>query len=214
MSLTLPVSRGLAVVMLGGALIGSRHEMRLVPASTIPLEGMPSRFADWTRTTSAPVDTYGVEVKTIHSTYQGPGGRKANVILQATYTRLGALRDWSLARTTGGWNVIDAPPQVLRGRNGGAPLKVRLQSLSKADKWEVAVSCYLSHEQQASSLAKAEIAGWRDRLVGRRVPWFSLFVSVPGMGDQNQDDARKAALELAQHIAHELQSLTEKSEVL
>ena len=214
MSLTPPVSRSLALVMLGGALIWSRHEMRLVPASAIPLESMPSRFAGWTRTASTPLDTYGVEVKTINSTYQGPRGRKANVTLQATYTRLGALRDWSLARTTGGWNINDETQQVLPGRNGGTPITVRLQYLSKENTWEVAVSCYLSHEQQAASLAKAEIAGWRDRLLGHRMPWFSLFVTVPGMGDQSHEDAQQAALELAQHIAHELQYVAAKSETL
>ena len=153
-------------------------------------------------------------MKTINSTYQDARGRKANVTIQATYTRLGALRDWSLARTTGGWNITDAPQQVLPGRSGAPPIKVRLQYLTKGKAGEVAVTCYLSRGQQAASLAKAEFAGWRDRLLGHRMPWFSLFVTVPAVGEQGQAEAQKAALELAQHIAHELQYVAANSETL
>ena len=207
MSLTPLVARSLALVMLGGALAWSRYEMRPIPAASIPLEGLSTQIATWSCTGANARDTYGPEVKTLDITYQRSDGRKAAVIVEGTYTRLGALRDWALARSTGGWNIANETERNLPSPDGSAPVAVRLQELAKGDTREAAVSLYMSRDRYAASLGKAEVSAWRDRFVGRRTPWFGIFVTVPITGTQDREEAQNTAIELAQDLASRLKSI-------
>lgn len=207
MKLTAGKARVLAVGMIAVTLVWSRYEMRVTPAAGIDLEAMPKQCGQWSCTDEAALDGYGIEAKTITRTYRGPDNAEAAVIFQGTYTRLGALRDWPLARATAGWSIPTESTRdlALDGDDGRAT--VRLQQLTKDRTSLVAVSWYTSPSQGVGSLAGAEVAAWRDRLVGRRTPWVSLYVAIPVTETVHRPATETAALELAQCLVPELRAV-------
>ena len=213
MRLTPHVSRIIAIGMLGGAFAWSQYEMRAVPAADISLESLPKAIAQWTCIAEQNRGAYGAEVKTIDRVYQAPGGEKAQATFQATYTRLGALRDWSLARTTGGWTIATESKKELSLPQGGGLVQVRLQELTKENAVEVGITWYTSAQGQAASLAKAELSAWGDRLRGRKMPWLSLYVTVPQTAKLSREDATQKAIELASILAPALRTIASNAPV-
>jgi hypothetical protein len=206
----------MAVAMVGAAALRARHELRAVPAAQIPLQAIPRKLQDWACTKEHTRDTYGIEVLTLDRVYRAPGGVEAFVTFQATYTRLGALRDWSLARTTGGWSVTSEAEQPLMGAAGASgrgsprppvPWTVRVQRLTQNQVVDVAVSWYTSARTQTTTLGRAELAAWKDRLKGQRVPWLSLYLTVRATKSLSPEQAEQRALQLATLLAPQLEEL-------
>lgn len=217
----------LAVAMVGAAALWARHETRPIPAAQIPLQAIPGKLQTWqamqTPATEQTRDTYGVEVLTLDRVYRAPDGVQALVTFQATYSRLGALRDWSLARTTAGWSVTSEADQPLMDAPGAsgrdsprppAPWTLRVQRLTQNQVVEVAVSWYTSGRTEATALGRAELAAWKDRLKGRRMPWLSLYLTVRATPSLPPEQAERRALQLATLLARELDELARHAPVL
>ncbi len=181
--------------------------MQVVPAAQIPLEGVPTTLGQWTCTEQHANENYGVEVKTLRRSYRDGNGHEAQVALQGTYTRLGALRDWSLARTTGGWSIKAQKQVSLQLPGLGENIVVTLQDLGREKSNEIAVSWYVSSTRQAATLARAEVAAWGDRLAGRRLPWLSEYVTVPVADGEDRAAAEARALDLARRLAAALRAV-------
>ncbi|NSW56897.1 MAG: exosortase-associated EpsI family protein [Armatimonadetes bacterium] len=213
MALTTRIALWIAVGMLGGTLAWSKYESRCVSASTILLDRVPCDLGDWKCSKSEESDAYGSEVKTLIREYVAPGERRAEVILQGTYTRLGGLRDWPLAHTTGGWTIAHEETRALRVDGSPIPVNVRLQRITKGERVVHAVSWYTSPQDQAGSLARAETKAWRDRLVGRRSPWLGLYVAVSSTGKAKMKEHEADALGLASAIAPHLPTIARESEL-
>lgn len=211
MTLTSRTAMAFAVSMLAVAVVWSRHETREVPAATIPLGSIPKNLGPWTCIEESANNSYGIEVQTLHRTYRDAEGTVARVSMQGTYTRLGGLRDWTVARTTEGWSVTREDEVALELDVAGDKIVVTLQELDKNTSKGFAVSWYASSCRQAPTLARAEVAAWGDRLAGRRVPWLSEYVavSVPAQGDRAVAQAR--ALDLARRIASALRAVAASS---
>jgi len=213
MALTTRTALWIAVGMLGGTLAWSKYEARCVPASTILLENVPCAIGQWKCSKTEESDAYGAEVKTLIREYTAPGGRRAEVILQGTYTRLGGLRDWPLAHTTGGWTIAHEESRTLAVAKSQIPVVVRLQRLTKAEQVAHAVSWYTSPVDQAGSLARAETKAWKDRLAGRKSPWLGLYVATSCTGAADTKEREEDALALAAAIAPHLPTIAQESEL-
>jgi len=201
MTLTPKAALWIAVGMLTGTLAWSKYEMRSIPATSIQLETVPKTIGPWSCVKDEASKGYGIEVKTLIRNYETADGLQAMVTLQGTYTRLGGLRDWSLARTTGGWTIPTEANKELEFQGAGGSGTVRLQKLTKDQMVLYTVSWYTSPTREAASLAKAEVVAWGDRLVGRKTPWLGLYVAVIAADEASAAKAEEAAIELAAHIA-------------
>lgn len=211
MILTPRTAMTIAVSMLAATLVWSKCETRTLPADRIPLQRVPMALGQWTCIEESANPNYGAEVATLERTYRDAAGNKASVILQGTYTRLGALRDWSLARTTGGWTVASQSQVSLTLPSAGQSVVMTVQDMRSDTSNEVAVTWYASSQRQAATLARAEMAAWADRLAGRRLPWLSQYITVTVPRTQDRVAAQERALDLAQRMAAALRAVASSS---
>lgn len=207
MTLTPRAAMAIAVAMLTATLVWSRCETRAVPAAGIPLQRVPMTLGPWTCIKETANESYGVEVKTLDRTYRDAAGNEASVTLQGTYTRLGALRDWTLARTTAGWTVTSEVQRSLALAGAPEVAVMNVQELGDGKSKEIAVSWFASSRRQAATLTRAEIAAWGDRLAGRKLPWLSQYVTVSVARQQDTAAAQDRALDLARRVAEALRGI-------
>ena len=212
MVLPLKTALWIAVGMLAGALVWSKYEMRSVPAASILLADIPKSIGQWQCVKDEVSQSYGTEVSTLIRDYKATDGTEAQVTLQGTYTRLGGLRDWSLARTTTGWTISDETTKAVAMGGDQDQAVLRLQRITKDDRVLCAVSWYTSPTHQAANLTGAETRAWRDRLVGHKSPWLSLYVVVDATGKQDAAKHEKAAVALAKGIAPRLREIAAKAQ--
>ncbi len=194
------------VVLLAGAAVVGFVEHRTIPADGIPLDALPEQIGEW--------EMVQQEIETkpdgshllLRRVYEDEDGRSASVTAQATYTRLGSLRDWSLAATAAGWTT--AEESVWHSDDG--VVQARIERMSHKDDTQIAVTWYTSAQSQAPSLKTAEMLGARDRLVGSRKPWASLYV-VAGTGSSDED--RAIVKEIASGLAAHLRQIMSQAEI-
>lgn len=189
-------NRAAAVVMvlLAGAAVLGFVERRTRPADDIPLDALPGQIGAWTAVDQEIETQPDGSYLLLKRTYEDGEGRRAFVTVQATYTRLGSLRDWSLAATAAGWTTGE---ETIWHSDDGQ-MSARVQQMVHKTDTQVALTWYTSAHSQAPSLKNAEILGARDRLAGEKKPWASLYV-VANTGASDVD--RKIVEEIGSGLA-------------
>lgn len=176
---------GGALALLAGGAIGAQCMGRSRSAAEIPLQRIT--VAGWEQVENKDLrdpQKGWPEAKQIQQVYSDGRGRVVRVSLKATYTRLGALRDYSLARVADGWVVEDSAQVALdRVEWAGLPVRATLQRLRKGDALEVALSWYCSPDEVVTDLRRAAFAGWRGRLFGAAKPWAQVYIVTDVEGE-------------------------------
>ncbi len=187
------------VLLVSTAVLGF-VEQKTIPADDINLIALPAEVGEWTVVEEEASTQSDGSYTLLRRVYQSADGRKAHVTVQATYTRLGSLRDWSLAAIAAGWTT--AEETVWQSEDG--LMVARIERMAhKADR-QIALTWYTSTQSQAPSLKKAEMLGARDRLAGGRKPWASLYITAQS-GDEQAD--RAAVQELAAKLGPGLRQI-------
>lgn len=163
------------------------YERREVPATDIPLGELPDGPGSWEMIDEEINVVSDGSYKLLQRLYRNADGVEAEVRVQATYTRLGSLRDWSLAATAQGWTAVE--DSVWHGADGR--MQARVERLVNEGRTRIALTWYTSGRSQTPSLQRAEMLGWRDRLVGDRRPWASLYILARVEPDQQTEQAVK-----------------------
>ncbi len=182
------------------------HESREISAADIPLANLPKQIGAWETVSERISLSDNNEYKLLKRTYTNGEGQKLHVTIQATYTRLGSLRDWSLASMAEGWSIQD---KSIWQTAQGSGVEARMQRLVKGRHSRVALTLYTSAESQASTLQVAELKAWRDRLLGSKKPWASMYVVAQ---TDSVGDAEQAVKHLSQQLAPGLRQLMSAAE--
>jgi hypothetical protein len=189
-----------------------RMQTRVVPIADFSFDALPTHLGPWQcvnreRPPRADKNTDEAVMETF--TYQDASGVRASVILQVTSSRLGVLRDWSTAQVGQGWTAED--PQIVSARVPGSsqPVTFTGRWMAKSNLRTATMTWYASPRDQAESLARAEVLGWRDQMAGRAL-WGCMYVqaSSDGAGDALWD----AAADLAARIAPQFRSILQTNE--
>ncbi|MCK4322904.1 MAG: exosortase-associated EpsI family protein [Armatimonadetes bacterium] len=182
------------------------HERREVSAADIPLAQLPQQLGAWQSVQQQVGLSDGGGYRLLERTYENDEGYRINVIVQATHTRLGSLRDWSLASMAEGWSVES---ESIWSSAQEPVVEPRIQRLVKGPRSRVALTWYTSASSEAPTLQSAELKAWRDRLLGGKKPWASLYIIAETTSAAGTE---KHVTDLAQQLAPELQQLMSKSE--
>lgn len=199
--------RRVQVVVLAALLVAlgiGWHESRELSPADIPLADLAKQIGLW-QMVSEEIGVSGDDAyKLLERTYQDDEGQELHVTIQATYTRLGSLRDWSLASMASGWSVTREWTWTSRDSETSSPIEARLQELVRGTERRVVLTWYTSAQAQARTLQSAQLKGWRDRLVGGKKPWASMYLLTEASSAAAGEEAVK---QLAQRLAPELRQL-------
>ncbi len=196
--LAVPQLGALAILVL--ALAVGRAGQTVVDVTGLPLAEMPVELGPWACTDeSMPEDKNTTEVAYLNRTYEHEDGTMVSASFQVTSSRRGALRNWSVAQMGNGWNVekptIGGPWQV-----AGLPfdLKLSLQWLHRPGARRLTATWFASPRTQALTYDRAQLLGWRDKLLGHCV-WGEMYVT----SIQGRDEAtvRQAIEDLSVRLA-------------
>ncbi len=177
------------------------HERREVSAADIPLEQLPEQLGSWQTVQEEVSLSEGGAYKLLERTYENDDGYRLHVTVQATHTRLGSLRDWSLASMAEGWSVED---ESTCSSARECAVEARIHKLVKGPRSRVALTWYTSAESEAPTLQLAQLRAWRDRLLGGKKPWASLYIVAETTSDIGTE---KRVTELSEQLGPELQQL-------
>ena len=183
------------------------HERREVSAADIPLAQLPEQLGPWQTVQEEVSLSEGGAYRLLERTYENDDGYRLHVIVQATHTRLGSLRDWSLASMAEGWSVED---ESIWSSARESAVEARIQKLVKGARSRVALTWYTTAESQALTLQAAQLKAWRDRLLGGKKPWASLYIVAETTSDTATE---KHVTDLAQQLGPELQQLMSELEL-
>ena len=205
---------GALFLLLGGA-VGAQTLGRSVSAADLALESLALPGSEW-RQVQNEVDRDPAkgwpEAKQVRQAYEDAQGHAVSVVLKATYTRVGALRDYSLGRVADGWVVEQSAEAALSGVTWGEqPLRVKVERLRKGNALEVAMGWYCSPDEVVTDLRGAALAGWRGRLLGPLKPWAQVYVVAESTAEEAAEaDARvqEAALGIAPQVKSLLDDAT------
>jgi len=176
------------------------YESREISAASIPLETLAKQVGPWKTVSEETSMTTDSECKLLARVYRNDEGEKVHLRVQATYTRLGSLRDWSLASMAEGWSVQE---QAVWQSSDGA-VEARIQRLVKGPERRTALTWYTSAKSQSPSLKRAQLKGWRDRLVGGKKPWASMYLVAAVSPEAAVEEAVQ---QLAQRLGPDLRQL-------
>jgi hypothetical protein len=204
----------LSVAMLAAAWLTGREVQQSASVADIKLDALPRSVGPWQCTQANFVAGYK-QGETAHfiMEFRNDQGVIVEAIFSVTRTRLGSLRDWSLARMGQGWvlgeEVVWQSPPV-----DGLPFPITAGArwLAKDEMRRVCINWYVSPPNQSPSFIKAELLGWRDRLVGRDNPWGEMYVVSVSQGRSQDlwDAVTDLTVRLAPHF-YELLSSTARS---
>lgn len=197
---TTRIAKVIVVALLLGALGLGYYERRVVPADDIPLTKLPEEIGSWRVVAEEVRVEPDGSYQLLERTYRNPDGVEAELRMQATYTRLGSLRDWSLASMASGWT----PTEERIWESSDGTMRARIQLLVNGENKLVALTWYTSARSQAPTLADAELQAWRDRLLGDLRPWASLYLLA---GAQQQEEAERIVTELASSLGPRIRQL-------
>ena len=183
------------------------RERREVSAADIPLAQLPQQLGAWQTVQEEVSLSEGGAYRLLERTYENDDGYRLHMTVQATHTRLGSLRDWSLASMAQGWS-IEAESVWSSARESA--VEARIQRLVKGPRSRVALTWFTSAESEAPTLQAAELKAWRDRLLGGKKPWASLYIVAETTSDTGTE---KPVTELAQQLGPELQQLMSELEL-
>ena len=183
------------------------HERTEVSAADIPLEQLSEQLGLWQTVQEEISLSEGGAYRLLERTYENGDGYRLHMTVQATHTRLGSLRDWSLASMAEGWSVED---ESIWSSARESAVEARIQKLVKGPRSRVALTWYTSAESQAPTLQSATLKAWRDRLLGGKQPWASLYIVAETTSGIATEDS---VTELAQQLGPELQQLMSELEL-
>jgi len=183
------------------------HERREVSAADIALAQLPQELGAWQTVQEEVGLSEGGAYRLLERTYENDDGYRLHVIVQATHTRLGSLRDWSLASMAEGWSIEQ---ESIWHSNHGLGMQARIQRLVRGTRSRVALTWYTSAESEAPTLQRAELKAWRDRLLGGKKPWASLYIVAETTSDTATEES---VTDLAQQLAPELRQLMSELEL-
>jgi len=189
------------MLAVAGAL-GRQPEVAMAPAPDWAA-GLPSQLGPWRCHKSGYVAEKAMDGASFYSMEFGNGQQqKVEVILGVVTSRLGALRDWSVASMGEGWElgpqtVWAAPP--IEGLPARMTAGVREATNGKDRR--TCINWYVCRTGQAATFTKAEVKGWLDRLVGREAPWGQMYVACQAADDgQAWQAASEVAARLSPHF--------------
>ena len=189
-----------------------RLQMRVVRIADFSFDALPAHLGPWQRVKRerpprADKNTDEAVMETF--VYQNASGARASVILQVTSSRLGVLRDWSTAQVGSGWTA--AEPWTVQAQAAGfhEPITATGRWMTKENLRTATMTWYVSPRDQAESLARAEVLGWRDQIAGRAL-WGGLYLQASGAGDP--DALWTAATDLTARIAPEFRRILQTTE--
>ncbi|GEM_PF-5520445 len=194
------ISQLAVLALLIAAAIMALVEPREVSPASIPLASLPDRIGAFSAVDEELEMASDGAYLMLERTYRDPAGQEALLRVQATYTRLGSLRDWSLAATAEGWT----PKREYVWQAADGADDVRVQHLQKRTAERVAATWYTSARSETGSIKKAQVLAWRERLSGDRRPWASMYLLVP-VGEDG--DAEAASREIASAIVPRLREM-------
>lgn len=170
-----PLFAGLGV--LGLALVAGYAGRTVVDVSDLPLESVPEKLGPWTcEFEDAPEEKNTTETRYLTRVYAHENGAKIRASMQVTASRLGALRNWPVAMLGNGWN-IDEPMTMGPKKVDGLPFEMtaRLQWLHRPGRRMLTSTWFVSPRTQALDFERAQLLGWRDKLIGECI-WGELYL--------------------------------------
>jgi hypothetical protein len=195
--------RGVAIALLALAALLGRGASHERDVTALDLRGDLARVGGWTCVEPGDTEDSGTVIKQT-GIFEDEAGARVNAIFITTATRLGALRDYSVALEAQGWVLvetesIDGPPiDHLDG-----PMVYRLQTLREGAHWKLGVSWYVSSLHQAEALREAEFEGWWGLLTKSEAPvWSQVFATVDA--SDAPDEARESLKAFAEAIGPRL----------
>jgi len=198
---------GLCLLLAGALAMGSRGQ-KVQSVHDVDLAPLPRDFGPCVCLAARYMKGKQTEESSHYvMVFSNTRGQEAEVLVSSTRTRLGALRDWALARTGQGWEVGEQRVvQVERVEGVPFPLTAGVRTLSRGKEQRVSMVWFVSRDEQSPSFVQAQLAGWRDRLVGREDTWGELYIETRGQGTVEEQEA--IARDLLGHLAgafyHEL----------
>ncbi|MGD9498564.1 MAG: exosortase-associated EpsI family protein [Armatimonadota bacterium] len=194
-----------ALAILALALAAGRAGQTVVDVSGLPLHQLPRQLGPWTCTDDTMLEKSNEEVVWASRTYEREDGSQVYVVLQVTSSRLGGLRNWSVAQMGNGWNVEE--PSVLGPvQVEGLPFELRLsrQWMHRPGARQFAVTWFASPRTQAVSYDRAQLLGWRDKLLGGCL-WGEMYVR--SLSAKDGETAQEAVEEFAVLMAPQFHAL-------
>lgn len=142
--------------------------------------------------------------------YENDRGVRIQAYFVTTATRLGALRDFSVALEAQGWVLHNT--ETVTGPmmpHLGQPMLATIEGFTRDGKELLALGWFVSSRQQAPDLRHAEIRGWRDLLTQMQPPLWAEFYATIEVGNST-DEARKALLDFGREAGLKLADLVSK----
>jgi len=203
--------RVLALALVAGTVAVAHDAERKVDVRSVAFDAHLGSAAGWTCTKAdkPELDAGGAVIKQSRL-YRNAKSQQIAANLVATATRLGGLRDYSVALEAQGWvrgnhEVVSGPEIASLGR----PMLFRLERLHQGGKRQLALAWFVSSRRQAHDLAGAEFGGWTDLILASRPPlWIELYATT----DAAQDEAstRTALVDFAQALGPMLAKLAQQ----
>jgi len=202
-----------AVAVLGLALVAGQVGRTVVDVSDLPLRDVPAKLGPWTCTAEEmPAEKNTGEAAYMTRTYVREDGTTIEASMQVTASRLGALRNWSIAMMGNGWNVeppIEMGPVQVEGIEMG-PVQVegvpygviaKLQWLHRPGAKMLTSTWFASPTAQAVDYERAQALGWRDKLLGDCI-WGELYLkTIEGASEEQLREATEdLTIRLAPHF--------------
>lgn len=189
-----------AIAVIGLALVAGQLGRTVVDVSGLPLRDIPTELGPWRCVAEQmPEEKNTGEAAYLTRTYERDDGVKIDASMQVTASRLGALRNWSIAMMGNGWNV-EAPIQLGPVPVEGMPHEMiaKLQWLHRPGARMLTATWFVSPKTQAVEYERAQALGWRDKLLGECI-WGEMYLkSVEG---KSQEQIREATEDLIVRLA-------------
>ena len=196
------------LMILAMALVAGRAGQRVVDLSGLSLEGLPQQLGPWECTSEETVvgkDTE--ESRCVRRDYDNGDGARIMAYLQVTSSRLGALRNWPIARMGTGWNVEELG--VWRSDAiAGLPFEMQASQYwlhrVGVENRKFSLIWFVSPDGQSPNFEGAQTLGWRDRMLGNCM-WGEMYLET--IGAESEEQMQEATRDLAMRLApafHEL----------
>ncbi len=200
-----------AVAVLALALIAGQAGRTVVDVSDLPLTSVPEALGPWTCIEQEmPEEKNTGEAAYLKRTYRHEDGTEILTSLQVTSSRLGALRNWSVAMMGNGWNV-DEPTRMRPREVEGLPFEMtaKLQWLHRPGRRMFTATWFVSPRGQALEYEKAQMLGWRDKLLGKCI-WGEMYLRSTSA--DSADSAEKATEDLVVRLAPHFYNLLTRAD--
>jgi len=201
---------GICMLMLVAALVLGREVEQVSSVADIKLENLPQQLGPWQCVKAGYMEDKQTEEASFYEMrFRNEQGKEVDVLLSVTRTRLGALRDWTVARMGQGWML--GPETTWKKSDVPGlpfPLVAGKRWLEKGNVRQVCINWYVSRSSQSPTYVRAELLGWKDRLLGRTGPWGQMYVISVSDGSEEElwEAVEDLAIRMAPHFYEVLNS--------